>query len=232
MTTGETTTGWGDWHENAARAGHDLEEEYRHESEILGPVRCAAIVQKHVAARWTEQGITSVTLADIRVVEALIRASITDAETAYPAPTLPALQAWLRRMPPIERAQLAGLLADARTTVAVAAVRREAVYEATRTTPRAVIAEQLGVSQQAIGKAITEHRRTLLGDGGPARPGKIPAEASADLDQRWADAATASILNGLARAGHQDAVLKEMSDADRRLVEDAIERHRAWIDRP
>lgn len=77
----------------------------------------------------------------------------------HPAPTLDDLLAWLRQLPPLDRARLAGLLTDARTVVAVAAVRREAVYEATRTAPRAQVAADLGVTTQAIGKAVTEHRR-------------------------------------------------------------------------
>jgi len=80
----------------------------------------------------------------------------------HPDPTVPELAAWLRELPPIERARLAGLLADARTVVAVAAIRREAVWEATRAASRAEVAAALGVSPQAVGKAVTEHRRASV----------------------------------------------------------------------
>lgn len=71
--------------------------------------------------------------------------------------TLDDLIDWLRALSPMERAKVAAVLVDARTTVAVAAIRREAIYEATRTASRAEVAEELGVSRQAIGKAITAH---------------------------------------------------------------------------
>ena len=76
----------------------------------------------------------------------------------HPPATLPELLDWLRELPAPDRAHLTGLLVDAPTVAAVAALRREAVYEMTRSGTRADVARELGVSQAAIGKAITEHR--------------------------------------------------------------------------
>jgi hypothetical protein len=74
-----------------------------------------------------------------------------------PPTTLAELIDWLGALPSVERAKVAAVLVDARTIVAVAEVRRAAIYEATRSAPRAEVAAELGVSRQAIGKAITEH---------------------------------------------------------------------------
>lgn len=76
-----------------------------------------------------------------------------------PPTTLPELIDWLNALSPLDRAKVAAVLVDARTVVAVAAVRREAIYQATRSRPNATVAADLGVSRQAIGKAITEHLR-------------------------------------------------------------------------
>lgn len=90
--------------------------------------------------------------------------------------TLPELINWLNALSPIDRAKAAGDLLPriqqeaARTAVAVAAVRRAAIYEETRRRPNADVAADLGVSRQAVGKAITEHRRTAA--AGEARDGQ------------------------------------------------------------
>jgi DNA-binding XRE family transcriptional regulator len=77
-----------------------------------------------------------------------------------PPTTLAELTDWLGALPPVERAKVAAVLVDARTVVAVAEIRRAAIHEATRHTSRAEVAAELGVSRQAIGKAITEHLKT------------------------------------------------------------------------
>ena len=84
---------------------------------------------------------------------------------AHPPVTLPELLDWLRELPSLDRARLAAILVDARTTVAVAAVRREAVEELAGDVGRAEAARRLGVSPAAIGKAITEHRRARAVSG-------------------------------------------------------------------
>jgi hypothetical protein len=85
-----------------------------------------------------------------------------------PPTTLAELIDWLGALPSVERAKVAAVLVDARTIVAVAEVRRAAIYEATRSAPRAAVAAELGVSRQAIGKAITEHVKTEQKDSGPS----------------------------------------------------------------
>lgn len=89
----------------------------------------------------------------------------------HPGPTLPELLAWLRELPPVDRARLAGVLVDARTVVAVAALRREAVWEATREASRAEVASALDVSPQAVGKAVTAHVAAMSTKSGLDEPG-------------------------------------------------------------
>lgn len=73
--------------------------------------------------------------------------------------TLNDLLAWLAAMPPLERARVAGLLADHATVKAIGQVRRAAIYEETRERSYADVAGELGVSESAINKAVSEHRR-------------------------------------------------------------------------
>lgn len=60
---------------------------------------------------------------------------------------------------PLQRARVAGLLADAATTRRAAAIRAEAIYEATRARTYGEVADQLGTGVGAIRKAITAHNQ-------------------------------------------------------------------------
>jgi len=75
-----------------------------------------------------------------------------------------ALIAWLGDVDdPIARARIGAMLVDQDTIAAVGTVRRAAVYQATRTTPRAAVADELGVSVSAVAKAILEHNAATKG---------------------------------------------------------------------
>lgn len=84
------------------------------------------------------------------------------------APGLDAVVAWLSSMPPIDRARVAGVLVAHDTTARLAAIRRAAIYEATRTSSHATVAAALGVSLSAVNKAITEHNQAVKDNGGRA----------------------------------------------------------------
>jgi hypothetical protein len=71
--------------------------------------------------------------------------------------TLDDLIAWLGTLPPVSRTKFLSVITDGRNVPILVALRRAAIYEATRHTSRAEVAEELGVSRQAIGKAVTEH---------------------------------------------------------------------------
>lgn len=73
---------------------------------------------------------------------------------------LASLLSWLASLPAIDRAQVANMLVAHDTAKAVAAVRRAAIYEATRTNTYAEVARRLGVSDAAINKAVSEHKRS------------------------------------------------------------------------
>jgi len=68
-----------------------------------------------------------------------------------------ALVAWLDTLEPVARARVAAVLVDQETLVEVGAVRRAAVWAASRTRPRAEVAAELAVSVSAVAKAIKEH---------------------------------------------------------------------------
>jgi hypothetical protein len=78
-----------------------------------------------------------------------------------PQVVLESVLAWLAALPPIQRAQAAGMFADPATSSAFAAARRGAIYEATRTASHDEVAAALGVSPFAVNKAITEHNRAV-----------------------------------------------------------------------
>lgn len=73
---------------------------------------------------------------------------------------------WMRtELTPLQRAHLTGLLVEAQHTVALAAIRREAIYEATRWQTAAEVAEALGMGLPAVRKAVARHAALLRTEG-------------------------------------------------------------------
>jgi hypothetical protein len=106
------------------------------------------------------------TMADLRRIDttgSLAAAAQTRLEAAMAdreAPTsIEELTAWLDALAPLRRAKFLAVITDGRNVPTLVALRRAAIYEATRHTSRAAVAAELGVSPQAVGKAITDHLR-------------------------------------------------------------------------
>jgi hypothetical protein len=80
--------------------------------------------------------------------------------TSAPVPsTEEELYAWLDSIPPVTRERLLSLLVDARIAVELADRRRGAVVEVCTGRTRAAAAVELGMSERAVARAITEHNR-------------------------------------------------------------------------
>ncbi len=81
---------------------------------------------------------------------------------------LDALEAYLAELPPIQRALTAKALAESGTVAHWGALRRAAIHEATepREATYATVAEALGVSEAAVNKAVSEHRKALTEQAG------------------------------------------------------------------
>lgn len=71
--------------------------------------------------------------------------------------------AWLRSLPPLQRARMAKVLANVETSREVRKIGDEAVYELTRDRPWSEVAELLGTGIASINKAVSRHN-------GVARP--------------------------------------------------------------
>lgn len=81
------------------------------------------------------------------------------APQAEPEQLLAAILAYLHTLPPLARARAAKLLAEADARARFGAVRRGAIYQATRS-PDATydtVAAALGVSWSAVNKAVNAH---------------------------------------------------------------------------
>jgi DNA-directed RNA polymerase specialized sigma24 family protein len=81
---------------------------------------------------------------------------------------LDALEDYLAELPPIQRALATKALADSDTVARWGAVRRAAIHQATepRGATYATVAEALGVSEAAVNKAVSEHRKALTAQAG------------------------------------------------------------------
>jgi hypothetical protein len=77
-----------------------------------------------------------------------------------------ALLAQLALLPLEDRIRAGRWLADAATARAVGAATDAAVFELSRTTTYADVARRLGVSEAAVNKAVTSHRRRAKGQVG------------------------------------------------------------------
>lgn len=73
----------------------------------------------------------------------------------------------LGSLPDIPRARVLSALLDGNNLRHLVAIRREAIYRATRAdgATYATVAAELGVSVAAVNKAVTAHRRSARGYG-------------------------------------------------------------------
>jgi hypothetical protein len=79
-----------------------------------------------------------------------------------PATPLDDALALLGSLTPVRRARVLSALLDGRNLKTFTGLRAQAVYDATRAPDAtyATVAAQLGVSRDAVNKAVTQHRRS------------------------------------------------------------------------
>jgi hypothetical protein len=99
--------------------------------------------------------------------------TITNVTRRAPFTDLASLTAWLRELRPSDRVRIARLIADGKTRAEMVKLADTEIYERTRDATNAQVAEELGISERIVKRAITEYRKKTGAEGKP--PGRRKA---------------------------------------------------------
>ncbi len=98
--------------------------------------------------------------------------TLTTMTRRVPFTDLASLTAWLGELRPADRIHTARLIADTKTRGEMVRLANAEIYERTRDATTAQVAEQLGITERAVKRAVSEHRAATGAEGKP--PGRRP----------------------------------------------------------
>lgn len=90
-----------------------------------------------------------------------------------PFADLASLVAWLGELRPGDRIHTARLIADTKTRGEMVKLANAEIYERTRDATNADVAKELGITERAVKRAVSEHRAATGAEGKP--PGRRKA---------------------------------------------------------